>query len=188
MPEVYDYTGEALRRANAGHRKAAAAGHNRETSHDRRQDRLAASGVRAFLHEGRPLQRSLGRLSRVAGVLTAVTACRAAASPRSRARGRAVGRQRGRFPMTGETTTGVTTMPRRRLPSHREHELRDFEHSGIRYTAGIERFKNGTLVEIFQNTAKHGTAIDVNARRGGGGLPAPAARLPSGNPAPSAHP
>ena len=65
--------------------------------------------------------------------------------------------------MTGETMTGVTTMPRRRLPNRREHELFDFEHSGIRYTAGIGRFENGTLAEIFLSTHKHGTAVDVNA-------------------------
>jgi putative DNA primase/helicase len=34
MPELYDYTGEALHRANAGHGKAAAAGHNQDYSRD----------------------------------------------------------------------------------------------------------------------------------------------------------
>jgi ribonucleoside-diphosphate reductase alpha chain len=67
--------------------------------------------------------------------------------------------------MIGEaTTTGVTTMPRRRLPTRREHELLTFEHDGIRYTAGVGRFADGGLAEIFLNTAKHGSALDVIAR------------------------
>ena len=53
---------------------------------------------------------------------------------------------------------------RQRLSNRREHELIDFEHGGIRYTAGVGRFEDGTLAEIFLNTAKQGTAIDVNAR------------------------
>ena len=53
---------------------------------------------------------------------------------------------------------------RRRLSNRREHELIDFEHGGIRYTAGVGRFEDGTLAEIFLNTDKQGTAIDVNAR------------------------
>ena len=53
---------------------------------------------------------------------------------------------------------------RQRLPNRRAHQLLDFEHRGIRYTAGLGRFEDGTLAEIFLNTAKQGTAIDVNAR------------------------
>ena len=53
---------------------------------------------------------------------------------------------------------------RRRLPNRRGHELLSFEHAGIYYTAGVGRFENGDLAEIFLNTCKHGTAIDVNAR------------------------
>ena len=51
-----------------------------------------------------------------------------------------------------------------RPPNRRGHELLGFEHDGIRYTAGIGRFADGTLAEIFLNTARQGTAIDVNAR------------------------
>ena len=36
--------------------------------------------------------------------------------------------------------------------------------AGISYTAGVGRFENGDLAEIFLNTRKHGTAVDVNAR------------------------
>jgi ribonucleoside-diphosphate reductase alpha chain len=53
---------------------------------------------------------------------------------------------------------------RQRLPNRREHELLTFEHGGISYTAGVGRFENGQLAEIFLSTRKHGTAIDVNAR------------------------
>ena len=51
---------------------------------------------------------------------------------------------------------------RQRLPVG--HELLDFEHGGIRYTAGASRFDNGGLAEIFLTTAKHGKAVNVNAR------------------------
>jgi ribonucleoside-diphosphate reductase alpha chain len=53
---------------------------------------------------------------------------------------------------------------RERLPNRRGHELVDFEHGGIRYTSGVGRFSDGRLAEIFLNTAKHGTAVDTNAR------------------------
>jgi hypothetical protein len=53
---------------------------------------------------------------------------------------------------------------RRRLPNRRGHELLDFEHAGILYTAGIGRFDDGSVAEVFLNTNKHGTAVDVSAR------------------------
>src|SRR6202048_3305046 len=53
---------------------------------------------------------------------------------------------------------------RQRTPPRRGHELLSFEHGGIRYTAGVGRFENGDLAEIFLNTSKNGTAVDVNAR------------------------
>jgi ribonucleoside-diphosphate reductase alpha chain len=53
---------------------------------------------------------------------------------------------------------------RLRLPNRRGHELLDFEHGGIRYTAGIGRFADGGLAEIFLATAKQGSALDVIAR------------------------
>jgi hypothetical protein len=70
---------------------------------------------------------------------------------------------------------------RRRLPNRRGHELLSFEHGGIYYTAGFGRFENGDLAEIFLTTAKHGTAVDVNARDAGRRSLAPApARVSSG--------
>jgi hypothetical protein len=53
---------------------------------------------------------------------------------------------------------------RQRLPYRREHEVLEFEHSGIIYTAGVGRFENGDLAEIFLHAHKHGTAVDVSAR------------------------
>jgi len=66
--------------------------------------------------------------------------------------------------------TEVTVSTRRRLPNRREHELIDFEHGGIRYTAVIGRFNDGALAEIFLNTGKHGTVVDTNARDAAVGL------------------
>jgi hypothetical protein len=39
-----------------------------------------------------------------------------------------------------------------RLPNRRGHELLDFEHGGIRYTAGIGRFEDGS----WGSTGQHG--------------------------------
>ena len=55
-------------------------------------------------------------------------------------------------------------MTRQCLPNRREHELLTFVHAGVRYTAGVGRFANGGLAEIFLNTAKHGSALDVIVR------------------------
>jgi hypothetical protein len=51
-----------------------------------------------------------------------------------------------------ETATHGTTA-RRRLPHRRVHELIDFEHEGRRYTAGIGRFEDGRVDEIFVNVS-----------------------------------
>jgi ribonucleoside-diphosphate reductase alpha chain len=66
--------------------------------------------------------------------------------------------------MTGPETATESTTGRRRLPDRHGHELLDFEHGGIRYTAGAGRFEDGGVAEIFLTTAKPGTAVDVNAR------------------------
>jgi ribonucleoside-diphosphate reductase alpha chain len=55
-------------------------------------------------------------------------------------------------------------MNRRTLRNRRSHELIDFEHCGFRYVAGIGRFEDGRLAEIFLNAAKSGTAIESHAR------------------------
>jgi ribonucleoside-diphosphate reductase alpha chain len=53
---------------------------------------------------------------------------------------------------------------RKRLPNRREHETLEFDHAGFHYTAGIGRFRNGGLAEIFLNCAKSGTTIESHAR------------------------
>jgi hypothetical protein len=54
---------------------------------------------------------------------------------------------------------------RRTLPNRREHELIDFEHEGRRYTAGIGRFEDDSLAEIFMNVSgRAGDTIEVLAR------------------------
>jgi ribonucleoside-diphosphate reductase alpha chain len=44
------------------------------------------------------------------------------------------------------------------------HQLIDLRHGGFDYVAGIGRFKDGRLAEIFLNAAKTGTAIEATAR------------------------
>jgi len=57
------------------------------------------------------------------------------------------------------------TATRQRLPNRREHELIDFEHAGRRYTAGIGRFADGRLAEVFLNVSgKAGGEIDALSR------------------------
>lgn len=53
---------------------------------------------------------------------------------------------------------------RRRLPNRRELELLDFDHGGFHYVAGLGRFEDGHLAEIFLNVAKSGTPIETQAR------------------------
>ncbi len=53
---------------------------------------------------------------------------------------------------------------RRRLPDRREHELIEFDHGGFHYVAGIGRFADGSLAEIFLNVAKSGTPLETLAR------------------------
>jgi len=48
-------------------------------------------------------------------------------------------------------------------PNRRGHELLSFEPDGIRYKAGFGRFFDGGA-KIFRNIAKHGRALDMNAR------------------------
>jgi hypothetical protein len=55
-------------------------------------------------------------------------------------------------------------MTRQRLPNRRSHEVIAFEHGGIRYVAGIGRFGDGRLGEIFLNGSKIGTDLDTAAK------------------------
>lgn len=54
---------------------------------------------------------------------------------------------------------------RQRLPQRRAHELIDFEHDGRHYTAGVGRFEDGRLAEVFLNVpGRVGSSIEVMAR------------------------
>lgn len=64
----------------------------------------------------------------------------------------------------GAGAAGERDVTRQRLPDRRGHELLDFEHGGIRYRAGVGRFEDGRLAEIFMNAAKPGAAVDTFAR------------------------
>jgi hypothetical protein len=65
-----------------------------------------------------------------------------------------------------EASGGMATPAnRRRLDNRRGHELVTFRHDHIEFTAGLGRFPDGELAEIFLNVpGKSGTAIDVVAR------------------------
>jgi hypothetical protein len=57
------------------------------------------------------------------------------------------------------------TAARERLLNRRAHELIDFEHDGRRYTAGIGRFEDGRVGEIFMNVSgRAGGMVEVLAR------------------------
>jgi len=60
--------------------------------------------------------------------------------------------------------TGAPT--RSRLPNRRGHLVIEFQHCGFLYTAGVGFFDDDDRqpAEIFLTTAKHGTALDTNAR------------------------
>jgi hypothetical protein len=53
---------------------------------------------------------------------------------------------------------------RRRLPNRRGHEIIQFEHGGFIYIAGIGRFEDRRLAEVFLTAAKTGTAVEASAR------------------------
>jgi ribonucleoside-diphosphate reductase alpha chain len=54
--------------------------------------------------------------------------------------------------------------PRNRLPDRRGHEVIDFTRNGYHFTAGVGRFPDGSLAEIFLNSPKVGTPIEAAAR------------------------
>jgi ribonucleoside-diphosphate reductase alpha chain len=54
---------------------------------------------------------------------------------------------------------------RTRLPNRRPHEIVEFDHGGFRFVAGLGRFPDGRLAEIFLNASvKTGTEVDTQAR------------------------
>ena len=50
------------------------------------------------------------------------------------------------------------------LPNHRTHEVIEFDLDGAHYTAGIGRYANGTLAEIFLDAGKPGSALRAATR------------------------
>lgn len=50
---------------------------------------------------------------------------------------------------------------RHRLPERRQHEGLSFRHGGFDFTAGVGRFDDGRLAELFLTGSKSGTAIDA---------------------------
>ena len=56
------------------------------------------------------------------------------------------------------------TGKRQRLPNRRHHEVLEFEHDGFRYVAGVGRFEDGAVAEIFLNTVRSGCAAETAAR------------------------
>jgi hypothetical protein len=55
-------------------------------------------------------------------------------------------------------------MMRKRLPNRRGHEVLAFQHDGQNFTAGIGRFPDGRLAEVFINGAKFGSAAEASAQ------------------------
>ena len=53
---------------------------------------------------------------------------------------------------------------RRRPPDRRGHEVISFRHGGVDYVAGIGRYDDGRLAELFLNGGKLGTHADTAAR------------------------
>lgn len=55
-------------------------------------------------------------------------------------------------------------MNRRRLPNRRSHETITFFFRGLAYTAGVGRFHDGSLAEVFIDCAKGSTPVAADAR------------------------
>ena len=60
---------------------------------------------------------------------------------------------------------GATAMSeRKRLADRRHCELVDFESMGLRFTAGIGRYPDGRIAELFLDNHKAGSAIGALVR------------------------
>jgi len=53
---------------------------------------------------------------------------------------------------------------RERLPNRRAHETFRMEHGGLAFTAGIGRYPDGRIAELFVNADKIGTGFDTALR------------------------
>ncbi|MFG1461762.1 hypothetical protein V5F77_02600 [Xanthobacter sp. DSM 24535] len=55
-------------------------------------------------------------------------------------------------------------MDRHRLPTRRPHEVVEFMHGRIAYSAGVGTYEDGRLGEVFLRAGRAGTEIDAHAR------------------------
>jgi AcrR family transcriptional regulator len=55
-------------------------------------------------------------------------------------------------------------MNRHRLPNRRAHEILEFEFRGLAYTAGVGRYQNGELAEVFLECSKAQSQLAADAR------------------------
>jgi ribonucleoside-diphosphate reductase alpha chain len=53
---------------------------------------------------------------------------------------------------------------RERLPDRRPHLGQTFEHAGVEYTLGTDRYRDGRIGELFLATRRIGTAADTSIR------------------------
>jgi hypothetical protein len=53
---------------------------------------------------------------------------------------------------------------RHRLPNRRSHQVIPFEFGNIGFTAGIGRYDDGRLAEVFIDCTKMGSAVEANAK------------------------
>jgi hypothetical protein len=58
----------------------------------------------------------------------------------------------------------MKTTARERLPNRRSCESFNFEHGGMKYIAGVARFRDGRLGEIFISNHKSGSDTDAAAK------------------------
>jgi ribonucleoside-diphosphate reductase alpha chain len=58
----------------------------------------------------------------------------------------------------------VKSPARKRLPDRRDSELINFESGGMRFTASVSRYPDGSIGELFLDNHKQGSAIGTLVR------------------------
>lgn len=66
----------------------------------------------------------------------------------------------------GDRDEGGTMTSRKKLPSRRFHEVIEFKHMDRKYYAGVGRYEDGTIGEVFLNGGKSGSDVHVTAHDG----------------------
>jgi hypothetical protein len=59
---------------------------------------------------------------------------------------------------------GRAMSPRERLPNRRASETFELESQGLRFTATVSRFADGTVAEVFLQNHKAGSMAGINAQ------------------------